>query len=122
VGDKVLQEPSLENYNGQHKVNFVSFAKACGITPDIDRMYAFHRLGSPIGFHPANDTQFYLYFPEEVNPRSVGHSNLLKLNESEFTEHRWLTPELALDLYSRHELALFPPQVFLLSYLSFLTP
>jgi len=67
-------------------------------------MYGFHRLGSPIGFSPTNDTQFYLYFEED---------SLLKrpifLNQDEFTDYKWLSPEDALSMYQRSELPLFPP-------------
>ncbi len=56
------ETPSLDNYNMKYKQDFVKFSKSCGITPDIDKMYSFHRIGTPIGLYPVNDTQFYLYF------------------------------------------------------------
>lgn len=60
--DAKHEEPSLEAYNSKYKQDFLHFSKACGIIPNIDKMYGFHRIGTPIGLYPVNDTQFYLYF------------------------------------------------------------
>lgn len=47
--------------------------------------------------------------------------NPIILNEAEFTDYKWLTPNQALDLYTNKELPLFPPQVYLITLLKFLT-
>lgn len=104
------EEPTLEAYNGKHKADFISFSKACGIRPDIESMSGFCRLGSPITFSPANDTQFYLYFQQQQESQRP-----IILNEAEFTDYKWLTPDEALNLYSQSQLPLFPPQVFILT-------
>jgi len=56
---------SMQNYLNKYKSDFVQFSKACGISPDIDKMIGFSRVGTPIGMYPVNDTQFYLYFQED---------------------------------------------------------
>jgi len=43
----------------------------------------------------------------------------LKLNEAEFVDYKWLGVDQALDLYKKDELALFGPQVNMLSSLYF---
>jgi hypothetical protein len=48
-----------------------------------------------------------------INKRTIN------LQEAEFTEFKWLAIEEALDLYKRRQLELFPPQVFLLTYMMF---
>ena len=50
------EEPLIQSYNNKFKTDFIKFSKACGIMPDIESMYGFHRVASPIGFHPTNDT------------------------------------------------------------------
>ena len=66
---------------------------------------AFFRISSPLGYYPANDTQFYFYFcePEE------GIEQRLVLNDSEFTEFKWLTVPQIIDLYTKKKLAVFHP-------------
>ena len=112
---------SLENYSHKYKNNFVQFSKACGITPDIDKMYGISRIGTPIGMFPVNDTQFYLYFQEDRGTCLGQDKQEINLNQDESTEYKWLTPDDALHLYSHQRLALFPPQILLLTYLTFLT-
>jgi hypothetical protein len=43
------------------------------------------------------------------------------LNEAEAIDYKWLSPDNALNLYSLKQLPLFPPQILLLTYLTFLS-
>jgi hypothetical protein len=43
------------------------------------------------------------------------------LNEGEFTESKWLSPDEALSMYEQKQIPLFPPQLFLITFLKNLT-
>lgn len=116
-GNEAKEVDSLENYKGTHKEDFLKFSKACGINPDLDNLRGFQRVASPIGFHPTNDTQFYLYFMDEKKQQE----RPMILNHEEFTEHKWLSPDEALQMYSDKQIPLFPPQLFLITFLKFLS-
>ncbi|CDW77033.1 nucleoside diphosphate-linked moiety x motif mitochondrial-like [Stylonychia lemnae] len=111
------EHANMTNYLKKHKSHFSDFCKDYSQTPKISGLQAFHRIGSPIGLHPANDSQFYLYF-EDNNLKN----QKIVLNEEEFTEYKWLSPDEALTLYEQQKIPLFPPQVVLISMLLFLSP
>ena len=43
------------------------------------------------------------------------------LNEGEFTEYKWLSPDEALTMYEQKKIPLFPPQLVLITFLKFLS-
>lgn len=49
-------------YTGEFKSNFIDFCLHEQIEPSIDKLYAYCRIASPVGFFPANDAQCYMYF------------------------------------------------------------
>ena len=64
------------------------------IYPSLEKLKAFCRLGSPIGYFPANDTQFYMYFCDQTPIN-------LDLNQDEFTEYKWLAIDEAIAMYEK---------------------
>lgn len=106
-----LKEAYLQKYES----NFIKFCKNMNMYPSIDKIFGFYRLSSPVGFYPANDTQFYLYFCD-FDPID----DIMELNQDEFTEHKWLTIDEVLDLYQRGEIPIFFPQMLMLTSLKFL--
>eukprot|EP00347_Sterkiella_histriomuscorum_P021957 403332184 len=109
------QNATLNHYLKKYKSEFHEFCKDMNVLPNIEDLYGFQRVGSPIGLFPANDTQFYLYFMNQKE-----HEQKIVLNEEEFTEYKWLAPDEALEMYSQNLIPLFPPQVNLLSHMMFL--
>ena len=67
-------------------------------------MHGFFRIGSPIGFFPAADTQFYMYFCDYDLDE-----NKINLNKSEFTECKWVGIEEALEMFQNNEIPIFHP-------------
>ena len=57
----LLREQYVKHYGG----NFIKFCKNENLFPSLNKFLAFCRIGSPIGFYPANDTQFYMYFCDD---------------------------------------------------------
>jgi len=115
-------EPTLENalalrdlYAQKYERNFIKFCKNLNIYPSIDKFYGLCRLGTPVGYYPANDTQFYMHFCDYEPIDETLH-----LNQDEFTSYKWLAVDEALDLYARGELPVFLPQLAMLTALLFL--
>ena len=103
------------SYIGEYDSNFIKFCKEKQIKPALTQLHACFRLGSPIGFYPCNDTQFYVHFcGKEIDEQ-------LSLNAAEFTEAKWLTVEEALDQYQKGSMDIFFPQIMILCQLKFLS-
>ena len=100
-------------YLNQYPDKFPSFLRDHGATPDIGRLMAFGRLGTPIGLPATQDTQFYLCFLDPNEQRSLK----IEMNPKEFVDYKWLTVKDALDKFSQDKLPLFVPQVHILAQL-----
>lgn len=75
----------------------------------FDKLWAFTRIGTPIGVQLAQDTQFYLHFLE--------HDVEIRMNPDEFVDFKWLTLDDALEQYKQQSLPLFVPQMHILTTL-----
>ena len=64
------------------------------MSPFVQHLKAFQRIGNPVGVFPSVDTQFYLYFCDHdpIDRQII-------LNQGEFTEYKWLSPDEILDHY-----------------------
>ena len=88
------------------------------IYPQVEKLHAFSRLGSPLGLWPVVDCQFYMHFCDY--DQVFSDEKQLVLNESEFTEGKWFSVDEALKLYEEQTIPIFHPQVLLLLSLKFL--
>ncbi|CAI2373455.1 unnamed protein product [Moneuplotes crassus] len=79
---------------------FHLFCKDREIYPAIDRLSAFKRISPPLSLTQKRvDTQMYFYFLSEDEEKHI------KLNESELTAHKFVSPKEAFE-----SLSMFPPQ------------
>ena len=51
------------------------------------------RIGQPVGYWPANDVQFYIYFCDD----HLDNQEVM-MNPDEFIEYQWLSPDRAVYL------------------------
>ena len=93
--------------------NFATYCKSKEMEPDLANLKAYLRVGSPVNHYPVFDAQFYFYFVDEKM------ASTLQMNHDEFTDAKWLTVAEALHMFKEQELALFVPQVIVLSRLMF---
>ena len=61
---KLPKGVSLEKMITQYSDRFAHFCKDFGIYPQIDKLYAHCRIGTPAGLPFNEDTQYYVYVNE----------------------------------------------------------
>jgi hypothetical protein len=84
----------LDTYYLECGSDFKKFCASQEIEPQLHKLKAFSRLASPINKYPVFDAQFYLHFIED------GYR--VKMNESEFTDAKWLSIPDALHLTAQN--------------------
>ena len=93
-----------EMLDNRFKGDFAEFCKCKNYYPAIDKLCALFRLGGPVGFYPAQDTQFYIYFCDDQL-----ENNTIQLNKAEFTEFRWISIKDILNEYKAGQIPLAYP-------------
>ena len=93
VADDNGTNATLDAYRSECDGKFIKFCKQYQVNLNLGALYGLCRIASPMGYFPANDTQFYVHFCDERI------DDALKLDKAEFTEARWLTVNEALSLY-----------------------
>lgn len=67
--------------------DFLSLCKSLKVVPALDEIYGYRRVSTGNTVVPGLDNQFYVCFPNEP------YDDESKLEEQEFTEGHWLTPD-----------------------------
>lgn len=120
-------EELLQSFESDYKDDFPRFCLEKGLVPRLDHLYPYRRLATPYAFPIIHDTQFYLYFCDDKRADDAGQggdigvleSDQMVLNLAENTQAVWMCPSEALLKYTEGTMALFPPQIAILTQLLF---
>ena len=93
VAEDSSREATRDAYLNECDGNFIKFCKQYQVNLQLGALYGISRIASPMGYFPANDTQFYVLFCD------AKIDDVLGLNSSEFTEAKWLTVDEAMSQY-----------------------
>eukprot|EP00743_Colponemidia_sp_Colp-15_P008240 GILK01008940.1.p1 GENE.GILK01008940.1~~GILK01008940.1.p1 ORF type:complete len:341 (-),score=38.49 GILK01008940.1:24-1046(-) len=111
-----LTEDEISTWTARSSADAANFLDLCETKqchPDVGHLKHWIRFVTPVFESRRFDTEFFLYIAKGEEASVIKHN-------AESSQHRWVYPHQALELFARKKLFLAPPQWYILKELSLL--